>query len=263
MTTVDATDSSVARVTRSKNPFDWLAAGWRDLVAAPRITLAYGLLFFVTSWVIVAAFFLIGAEGILFPAIAGWLLVGPILAIGLYHTAQRLAVGKKVSIASAIHIKASSLQQVGFAGALLMVLLLGWLRAAAVIYALFFGIVAFPGFEESVATLFLTWNGIAMLIVGGLVGGLFAALGFGISAFSIPMLLSQEIDVFTAMARSTAAVWNNLSVMILWGAIVVVLSIGGMVIGFLGMIIIFPLLGYATWHAYAAFFSDDPATKGA
>ena len=263
MTTADANEQPAAAVSRSKNPFDWLAAGWRDLLAAPAITLAYGLLFFVTSWVIVGAFFFIGAEGILLPAVAGWLLVGPLLAIGLYHTAQRLALGKKVSIESVIDIKGSSLQQIGFAGALLMVLLLMWMRAAAVLYALFFGVVAFPGFEESVASLFLTWNGIIMVVVGALVGGLFAGLGFAISAFSIPMLLSQEIDVFTAMARSASTVMKNFNVMILWGAIIVVLSFAGMVIGFLGMIVIFPLLGYATWHAYAAFFGDDPATKGA
>ena len=124
MSTTDAAQQPVTGVVRSQNPFDWLAAGWQDLVAAPSVTIAYGLLFFVISWIIVGAFFLFGAEGILFPAIAGWLLVGPILAIGLYHTAQRMAAGKKASIASAIHIKASSLQQVGFAGALLMVLLL-------------------------------------------------------------------------------------------------------------------------------------------
>ncbi len=263
MSTIDATDQPITGATRSKNPFDWLAAGWQDLVAAPSVTIAYGLLFFVTSWVIVATLFFVGAEGILFPAIAGWLLVGPILAIGLYHTAQRMAVGKKASIASAIHIKASALQQVGFAGALLMVLLLAWVRSAAILYALFFGIRGFPGFDELISTLFLTWNGIAMVVIGSLVGGLFAALGFAISAFSIPMLLSREIDIFTAMARSASTVWNNFGVMILWGAIIVVLSLAGMVIGFLGMIIVFPLLGYASWHAYAAFFSDDPATAGA
>ena len=263
MSTIDATEQAVAGATRSKNPFDWLALGLQDLKAAPSVTIAYGLLFFVTSWVIVGAFFLFGAEGILFPAVAGWLLVGPILAIGLYHTAQRMAVGKKVSIAAAIHIKASSLQQVGFAGALLMVLLLAWVRSAAILYALFFGIRGFPGYEELLGTLFLTWNGIAMIVIGTLVGGLFAALGFGISAFSIPMLLSRDIDIFTAMARSVSTVWNNFGVMMLWGAIIVVLSLAGMVVGFLGMIVIFPLLGYATWHAYAAFFGDDPATSGA
>ena len=263
MTTVDATEPTVAGVSRSKNPFDWLAAGWRDLVAAPAITLAYGLLFFVTSWIIVGVLFFIGAEGILLPAIAGWLLVGPLLAIGLYHTAQRLAVGKKVSIASVIDIKGSSLQQLGFAGALLMVLLLIWIRAAAILYALFFGMGSFSGFGDLVANLFLTWNGVIMLVIGSLIGGLFAALGFAISAFSIPMLLSRDVDIFTAMARSAATVWKNMGVMIVWGAIIVLMSLAGMLIGFLGMIIVFPLLGYATWHAYAAFFGDDPATKGA
>ena len=263
MSTAEATGQPGIRMQRSKNPFDWIAAGWRDLLAAPTVTLAYGLLFFATSWVIVGVLVFVGAQGVLLPAIAGWLLVGPLLAIGLYHPAQRLAVGKRVSLVAAVHIKASSLQQLGFAGALLMVLLMLWIRAAAIIYALFFGLGSFPGSTEFLSSLFLTWNGIVMLIIGALVGGLFAALGFAISAFSIPMLLSRDVDIFTAMARSTVTVWNNTGIMIVWGAIIVVLSLAGMVTGFLGMIIVFPLLGYATWHAYAAFFGDDPATKGA
>lgn len=82
------------------------------------------------------------------------------------------------------------------------------------------------------------------------VGGLFAAFGFAISVFSLPMLLAERMDALTAMGTSMAMVWNNLPVMLTWGAIVMVLLILGLLPGLLGLALVFPLLGHATWHAY-------------
>ena len=93
-----------------------------------------------------------------------------------------------------------------------------WMRAAVLIYALFFGIRPFPGLDHVVSIIFTTPVGLAMLVVGSLVGGLFAAFGFAISVFSIPMLLDQRTDALTAMATSMAMVWNNLVPTIVWGA---------------------------------------------
>jgi uncharacterized membrane protein len=125
-----------------------------------------------------------------------------------------------------------------------------WMRAAVIIYALFFGLRPFPGLDHIVPMLFTTPVGWAMLLVGGAVGGLFAAFSFAISAFSIPMLLSERIDAFTAMGMSTALVWNNLPVMLVWGAIVLVLFLACLATGLLGLIVVFPVLGHGTWHAY-------------
>jgi uncharacterized membrane protein len=94
--------------------------------------------------------------------------------------------------------------------------------------------------------------GWAMLVVGTLVGGLFAAFAFAISVFSIPMLLDQRTDGLTAMASSMGMVWNNLPPMIAWGAIVLLLTAIGLATGLIGLIVIYPLLGHATWHAYKA-----------
>ena len=127
-----------------------------------------------------------------------------------------------------------------------------WMRAAVLIYALFFGIRPFPGLDHVVSTLFTTPVGLAMLFVGTLVGGLFAAFGFAISVFSIPMLLDQRTDALTAMATSMAMVWNNLVPTIAWGGIVLALFAVSVATGLIGLIVIFPLLGHATWHAYRA-----------
>jgi uncharacterized membrane protein len=91
-----------------------------------------------------------------------------------------------------------------------------------------------------------------MLATGTAVGGLFAAFAFAISAFSIPMMLDRRLDAFSAMGLSISFVWNNLPAALIWGAIVLLLTAIGLGTALIGLIIIFPLLGHATWHAYAA-----------
>jgi uncharacterized membrane protein len=91
-----------------------------------------------------------------------------------------------------------------------------------------------------------------MLIVGGAIGGLFAAFSFAISAFSIPMLLDEPVDALTAMGTSMALVWHNLPTMLTWAAIVVVLFMASLATGLIGLIVVFPVLGHGTWHAYRA-----------
>jgi uncharacterized membrane protein len=127
-----------------------------------------------------------------------------------------------------------------------------WMRAAVIIYALFFGLRPFPGLDHIAPMLFTTPEGWAMLVVGSAVGGLFAAFSFAISAFSIPMLLDEKIDAHTAMGSSMALVWNNLRVMLVWAAIVLVLFLFSLMTGLIGMIVVYPLLGHGTWHAYRA-----------
>jgi uncharacterized membrane protein len=100
--------------------------------------------------------------------------------------------------------------------------------------------------------LFTTDVGWAMLAVGTVVGGLFAAFSFAISAFSIPILVNEPVDALTAMGSSMALVWNNLRVLLIWAAIVLVLFLISLATGMLALIVIYPLLGHATWHAYRA-----------
>jgi uncharacterized membrane protein len=243
------------RWSRNLSPADavrWLALGWNDLATRPGPSLAYGFLIFLVSSLIVGGLFRFGWDSVLFPAFAGFMVVGPILAVGLYEKSRRLAAGKPVSLSQMIFVKPKSGGQLLFAGILLCLLVITWMRAAVIIYALFFGLVPFPGLDHIAPMLFTTPTGWAMLIVGGAVGGLFAAFSFGISAFSIPMLLSRRIDALTAMGTSMALVWNNLAAMLTWGAIVLGLFLIGLATGMLGLIVVFPLLGHGTWHAYRA-----------
>ncbi|MBN8920575.1 MAG: DUF2189 domain-containing protein [Rhizobiales bacterium] len=232
--------------------FTWLAAGWRDLTVQPFPSLCYGALVFLMSLVVVGGLVAFGWDYILFPAFAGFMVVGPVLAIGLYEKSRRLAAREPVSLARMIFVKPASGGQILFTGVLLCLLMLLWMRAAVIIYALFFGLRPFPGLDHIAPMLFTTPAGWAMLLVGSAVGGLFAAFSFAISAFSIPMLLSERTDALTAMGTSTALVWNNLPVILTWGAIVLGLFLACLATGLLGLIVVFPVLGHGTWHAYRA-----------
>ncbi len=230
----------------------WLAAGWRDLMAQPAPSLLYGLGVFIVSAAIVFGLVAFGWDYILFPAFAGFMVVGPLLAVGLYEKSRALAAGTPVNFASIVFVKPAAGGQLLFTGVLLCGLMLLWMRAAVIIYALFFGLLPFPGLSHVTAMLFTTPTGWALLVVGTLVGALFAAFSFAISAFSVPMMLEEQVDALTAMGTSMQLVWNNLPVMLAWGAIVLALFVLSLATGLLGLIIVFPLLGHGTWHAWRA-----------
>lgn len=230
----------------------WLAAGWRDLWRNSTASLAYGLAVFAVSVAIIWGLFWLELDYILFPALAGFLVVGPFVAIGLYQKSRALEAGAPVSLANMILVKAASGAQVWFTGAILGLLMLVWMRAAVIIYALFFGLRPFPGLAHVVEMLFTTPYGWAMLATGTLAGGLFAAFSFAVSSFSIPMLLDERTDAFTAMGTSISLVWNNLPVMLAWGGVVLALFLFSVATGLIGLIVVFPLLGHAAWHSYRA-----------
>src|SRR5215813_1187468 len=245
-------DKGWNRNYKSVAAFGWLSAGWRDLWVQPGPSLGYGLLVFLVSAAIVGGLFAFGWDYILFPAFAGFMVVGPIIAVGLYEKSRRLAAGEPVSLERMIAVQPASGGQILFTGVLLCLLMLLWMRAAVIIYALFFGLLPFPGLDHIAPMLFTTPVGWAMLVVGGAIGGLFAAFSFAISAFSIPMLLNERVDALTAMGSSMALVWNNLPAMLTWAAIVLGLFILCLVTGLVGLIVVFPVLGHGTWHAYLA-----------
>tara|TARA_R110002049_G_scaffold160202_2_gene325244 strand:- start:25203 stop:26096 length:894 start_codon:yes stop_codon:yes gene_type:complete len=237
--------------------FKWLGRGWADLMNNPVPSVLYGLGVFAVSALIVWALFQFRYEYALFPALAGFMVVGPLIASGLYEKSRRIEQNQDISFIEMIFVRPASSYQALFMGVMLLGLFLLWLRAAVLIYALFFGLVAFPGTDDLVPMLFGTPTGWALLVTGGAVGALFAAFAFAISVFAIPMLLTERTDALSAMGISMAMVWANLPVMLTWGAIVLALFLIALATGFLGMVVIFPVLGHATWHAYRDVRAQD------
>lgn len=235
-----------------RTAFDWLKAGWRDLWTNPLPSLLYGLMICAISLLVVAGLFRSHLDHFLFPALAGFMVVGPVFANGLYVKSRRLERGKTTRFRQMLMMRPKSRYQGLFLGLILLMLFTLWIRAAVLIYALFFGVKPFPGTADLAPMLLFTPTGWAILLVGSAVGALFAAFAFAISVFSVPMLLSEDTDALSAMAISLALVWNNLFVMMIWGAIVLTFFALSVLTGLVGLVVVFPLLGHGTWHAYRA-----------
>ena len=241
--------SPYARHLPARAALDWLAAGWRDLSRAPGSSLAYGAAVVALSWAVLWGLAAWGLLYLALPALSGFLIVGPFLAVGLYDKSRRLA---QDAPPTPLRLPPGAVGQIAMAGLLLGLLVLFWLRAADLLYALFFGLQPFPGAAEAVLNALTTPRGWALIATGTLVGGLFAAFAFAVSVFSLPMLVSTRRDALTAMGLSLAMTVQNLRPMLAWGAIVTLGAALAVLTGLIGLLVVFPLLGHGTWHAWRA-----------
>lgn len=234
-----------------ESPWRWLAQAWRQIWQAPQISLGYGLLFAVASGGLFAMLFVFDLQVFILPLVGGFLLLGPLLAVGLYEAARRLEEGRPVPLKDVLFVKTAAPSQLAFMGALLMIAYFAWARLAALIFMFFHGVNAeFPPLATFFSELFFTWNGIAMLVVGTAVGGAIAFIIFAITAISVPMMMVREVDAVTAGLTSIRAVKDNLGPMLVWGWLILLLIGFGIATAFIGLVVTFPLVGFATWHAY-------------
>lgn len=245
-----------ARGLPARSALGWLAAGWRDLRAAPAPGLAYGGLVFLLSVGVIAGLWRLGLLYLALPAVSGFLIVGPFLAIGLYEQSRQLAAGRTAGLGAMLAVRPAAGAQLAYAGLMLGLLVLFWLRAADLLYALFFGLMPFPGAAEAFANLLWTPRGWGLLAVGTAVGAVFAAFAFAISLFSIPMMLERRVDALTAMGQSFAMTAQNLPAALAWGAIVAAGLALCLATGFLALIVVFPVLGHGTRHVWRAIAGD-------
>ncbi|WP_413871163.1 DUF2189 domain-containing protein [Albidovulum sp.] len=245
-------DPAWARHLPARAAVDWLARGWADLRADPGPSLAYGAALGALSYALLFALHAFGLLYLALPAVSGFLIVGPFLAIGLYEKSRRRAAGGRASLADMVALSPASGGQLAYAGLFLGLLVLFWLRAADLLYALFFGLTPFPGAEEALTNAFTTPRGWTLIATGTLVGGLFAAFAFAVSVFSIPMLVSTRRDALTAMGTSLAMTVQNLRPMLAWGAIVTLGLAVSALTGLVALVVVFPVLGHGTWHAWRA-----------
>lgn len=231
-------------------PWDWLAAGWRDLWTKPSISLAYGTVAMACGILSTFGLWYMELESLMPVLAGGFLLVGPLIAVGLYEKSRRLAAGEATTLSGTVAAGWRSMAQLGFLSVLLLFVYLVWVRIAFLLLALFLGTSGLPPAREFMPTLLFTPNGLGLLIVGTAVGAVLAAIVFAVTAVSIPMLMDRPVDGFTAIQASAEAVINNPKPMALWAALIAgFVALGLLTLG-AGLILAFPLIGHATWHAY-------------
>ncbi len=241
-------------------PWAWLAAGWRDLVRVPGLSLGYGIVFSAVGYALAYWLQAAGAPYLILPATAGFALMGPAAAVGLYDVSRRLESGQPVTfgkIGSAILSRADTLAAMGL---VLMLFFLAWMEIALLIFAFFFSdrAISSDNFFERV---FFAADSLPFLITGTVAGGILAAVVFAISTISLPLLLDRDVGVPTAVATSLRAVHRNHKALALWAMIIAVFMSIGVATFFIGLVLALPLVGYATWHAYRDLVEPEDADQ--
>ena len=227
-------------------PFVWLRMGWADMRENLPASLSYGLLFTGVGYFILA--YASDLPYLFNAALSGLLLVGPLTAAGLYEISRRRECGDSATFAESLRGLRGHRDRLLYFGAFLAFVLLGWERLSAILFATLH-VERATGAGDFLREVMLSGQYTVFIASYLAVGGVIAAVVFALSAASLPMLVDRDTDVVVAMATSLRAVGFNLGAMAVWGALIVAL----IAIGFAtlaGMIVLLPLLGHASWHAY-------------
>lgn len=228
-----------------------LAAGWRDFMGAPAFGLLVAVGCLMAGWGIVALTVWAGHTFWLVLCVFGFPLAAPFAALGTYEVSRLRGLGERPTVGGVLaKLWRETGGQLPFLSALMMVALLFWFFLGHMIFALFLGLNPMTNIMSSV-DVFLSMDGLMMLGLGSAVGAVFALLLFSMCVLGLPLLLDREVDYVTAMLRSISMVAANPVVMIGWAAFIAVVLFIAMLPAFLGLLIVLPWLGHASWHLYA------------
>lgn len=235
-----------------------LREGWRDFWEKPSHLAFLGLIYPAAAAAIAVWSSGINAWPLLFPTISGLALVGPLVALPLYETSRRRELGLETSWQSTLQVfRSPAMPSIIAIGAMLLFIFTVWLLTAQYLYESLFG----PGSPASLAAfageVLGTPQGQALMLWGTLIGLGFALLVLACAAISIPLLLDRDVGAAVAVQTSVRAAIRNPLVIALWGLTVAALLAVGLLSLLVGLAIIVPVLGHATWHLYRRLVPDD------
>jgi len=228
-----------------------LRRGWEDFKAVPSHAVILCIIYPVLGLVLARTVLGYSVLPLLFPLAAGFALLGPFAAIGLYELSRRRERGQEATAWDALEVlRSPSFGAMLGLGALLLALFVTWVATAQAIYIAAFGYEGATGISDFFTRVLTTSQGWWLIVVGCGVGFLFALIALCISVVSFPLMLDRHAGAGDAMVTSLRAVARNPLPMAAWGMIVALLLVAGSLPAFLGLAVVIPLLGHATWHLY-------------
>ncbi len=225
-----------------------LRAGLRDFRRAPQFGLFFSAVYVIGGFLMLW----VGAGHVTWTLATslGFPLLAPFAAAGLYEVSRRLEQGEPLEWRSVLGIVWNErTRQLPWLGAIIVIYFLFWTFLAHMIFALFMGLSTMTNVSESY-DVFLTPNGLTMIAVELGVGAVLAFVLFSMTVVSLPLVLHREVDFVTAMLTSIKVVRENLFVMLIWASFIAVMSLLALLPWFLGLMVVLPILGHATWHLY-------------
>lgn len=225
-----------------------LAAGWRDFRNIPQYGLFFGGIYVLTGMALGYLALVGGYTSLLIPATAGFPLIAPFVAVGLYEASRRHEAGEPLTWRNVLGaLKGHGDDQILSMGVIVFVAFSFWMIVAHAIFAIF---MAESGLGGESLKIFRTSAGLWMLIVGSAVGAVMAFAFYAMTVISLPLLVDRQASFLTAIIASFAVVRGNLSVMLMWAFAIAALLFVAMIPAFLGLLVALPVLGHATWHLY-------------
>jgi uncharacterized membrane protein len=237
-----------------------LADGWHDFLKAPLIGLFFGGIYAAGGIAIFLLLKVYHEPWWIIPIAVGFPLIGPFVAVGLYETSRRLEAGKPLDFSAILTVVfAQRTSQVSWMAFAVLFIFWMWLYEVRMLLAIFLGFKSFSSIEAFLQVITTTSEGLGFLAVGTAVGAAISFVLFCTTVVAIPLLLDRDIDLITAAITSFKAVFQNPVPMIGFGLIVVVLTFAALLPMFLGLLVVLPVLGHATWHLYTKVVAPQPA----
>ena len=228
-----------------------LRSGARDFTRAPLFGLFFGGVFALGGVVLIYATLILGIYWLSYPLIIGFSLLGPFIAIGLYEVSRRIEAGLELGWREVLLVIWNQhRREFGWMAFVVLFIFWIWMYQIRTLVAVFFGFSGFASLEGFLEVVFTTETGWLFLIIGHLIGAVISLVLFTLTVVSCPLLLDQEIDFVTAMVISIRVVFASPLVMVGWGIFVILSILLAAVPAFLGLLVVLPILGHATWHLY-------------
>lgn len=228
-----------------------LGDGWRDFLRAPQYGLFFGGVFAAGGWLLLACLTVWDTVWGIVPLAVAFPLIGPFVAVGLYEVSRRLSSGEPLRWSAVLGVVLQQKdRQLAWMAFVTLFIFWIWAYQVRLLLALFLGFSAFSSFEGFLNAVLSTENGLTFLVVGTVIGAGLALILFSVTVISMPLLVARDYDVITAMVTSVTTVRRSPVPMVLWGAAVTILMLLALAPAFLGLLVILPVLGHATWRLY-------------